>query len=81
MITALFVILSEGRSPKSKDLRTIILLCIGSVRRSFDSLRSLRMTNSFGHRPFRQNTLSLAIVGISNIMVVYNHPLMKEGID
>ena len=24
---------------------------------------------------------SLAIVGISNIMVVYNHPLMKEGID
>ncbi len=52
MITALFVILSEGRSPKSKDLRTIVVLCIGSVRRSFDSLRSLRMTNPFRHARF-----------------------------
>ena len=38
------VILSEGRSPKSKDLRTEFLLSKRQVRRSFDSLRSLRMT-------------------------------------
>ena len=33
------VILSGGRSPKSKDLRTIHLHRMPSVRRSFDSLR------------------------------------------
>ena len=70
LITALFVILSEGRSPKPKDLRTIVVLCEGSVRRSFDSLRSLRMTKPFGYHSFRQNTFSLAIIGLSNIMVV-----------
>ena len=40
-----FVILSEGRSPKSKDLRTECLLAKWKVRRSFDSLCSLRMTD------------------------------------
>ena len=39
------VILSEGRSSKPKDLRTEFLLSRRQVRRSFDSLRSLRMTN------------------------------------
>ena len=38
------VILSEGRSPKSKDLRTRKRLCRWQVRRSFGSLCSLRMT-------------------------------------
>ena len=39
-----FVILSEGQSPKSKDLRTDYTANVPEVRRSFDSLRSLRMT-------------------------------------
>ena len=43
------VILSEGRSPKSKDLRTRKHLCRWQVRRSFDSLCSLRMTNRVLH--------------------------------
>ena len=38
------VILSEGRSPKSKDLRTECQLAERKVRRSFDSRCSLRMT-------------------------------------
>ena len=41
-----YVILSEGRSPKSKDLRTKLTSALAVVRRSFDSLRSLRMTVS-----------------------------------
>ena len=40
-----FVILSGGRSPESKDLRTEFTANITTVRRSFDSLRSLRMTD------------------------------------
>ena len=39
------VILSGGRSPESKDLRTDFSIAVPTVRRSFDSLRSLRMTN------------------------------------
>ena len=35
---------SAGRSPESKDLRTEMTANITTVRRSFDSLRSLRMT-------------------------------------
>ena len=38
------VILNGGRSPESKDLRIHNVLSRRSVRRSFDSLRSLRMT-------------------------------------
>ena len=38
------VILSEARNAKSKNLRTYQLHCTKQVRRSFDSLRSLRMT-------------------------------------
>ena len=38
------VILSEARSAKSKDLRIYPLHGTNQVRRSFDSLRSLRMT-------------------------------------
>ena len=45
----MLVILSEGRSPKSKDLRTDFTAAVPQVRRSFDSLCSLRMTN-FGDR-------------------------------
>ena len=39
------VILSGGRSPESKDLRTDFTAAVPIMRRSFDSLRSLRMTN------------------------------------
>ena len=50
------VILSEGRSPKSKDLRTRKRLCRWQVRRSFGSLCSLRMTGGWflrnGRCPF-----------------------------
>ena len=38
------VILSEARSAKSTNLRTYQLHCTKQVRRSFDSLHSLRMT-------------------------------------
>ena len=43
------VILSEGQSPKSKDLRTDLTTARFTVRRSFDSLRSLRMTAGQKH--------------------------------
>ena len=39
------VILSGGQSPESKDLRTNDVLSRWPVRRSFDALRLLRMTN------------------------------------
>ena len=39
------VILSGGRSPESKDLRTDFTAAVPNMRRSFDSLRSLRMTS------------------------------------
>ena len=39
-----FVILSAGRSPESKDLRTDLTAIVLWVRRFFDSLCSLRMT-------------------------------------
>ena len=43
-LTTHTVILSEARSAKSKNLRTYQLHCTKQVRRSFDSLHSLRMT-------------------------------------
>ena len=43
-LTTHAVILSEARSAKSKDLRIYLLHGRKRVRRSFDSLRSLRMT-------------------------------------
>ena len=49
------VILSEGRSPESKDLRTDFTANLPGVRRSFDSLRSLRMTN-------KENLVATAIL-------------------
>ena len=39
------VILSEGRSPESKDLRTNYIADVPNVRRSFGSLRSRWMEN------------------------------------
>ena len=44
-----FVILSEGQSPKSKDLRTDLTAAVSAMRRSFDSLCSLRMTDWDGY--------------------------------
>ncbi len=59
------VILSEGRSPKSKDLRIKCLLSRWQVRRSFDSLCSLRMTGGRFVR-IRRGGRSVAACGTVN---------------
>ena len=44
-ITETYVILSGARSAQSEDLSGDLTVLWGEGRRSFDSLRSLRMTN------------------------------------
>ena len=51
-ITETYVILSGARSAQSKDLSRDLTVLRGERRRSFDSLRSLRMTNPFVLRLF-----------------------------
>ena len=43
----------SGLAAESKDLSTEITAALNEVRRSFDSLCSLRMTNRRGRRPRR----------------------------
>ena len=47
-----YVILSGARSAQSKDLSGDLTVLLGERRRSFDSLRSLRMTNPYVLRLF-----------------------------
>ena len=51
-ITETYVILSGARSAQSKDLSGDETILRGEGRRSFDSLRSLRMTNPYVLRLF-----------------------------
>ena len=51
-ITETYVILSGVRSAQSKDLSGDETVLLGEGRRSFDSLRSLRMTNPYVLRLF-----------------------------